>query len=165
MDMSTMTTAASTTSSMSMATSPASSDMTTMTFFTSTSTPLYSMSWMPASTGQYAGTCIFLIAFAAIFRAILAIRINFYEVLAIVKKRRGESLSYLDKVDDKFTTRPWRADEAVMLACTDVILAGMSYLLMIAVMTMNVGYFLSILAGVFLGSIVFGHLMAHSAAH
>ncbi len=86
---------------------------------------------MPASTGQYAGTCIFLIAFAAIFRAILAIRINFYEVLAMVKKRRGESLSYLDKVDDKFTTRPWRADEAVMLACTDVILAGMSYLLLV----------------------------------
>ncbi len=36
---------------------------------------------------------------------------------------------------------------------------------MIAVMTMNVGYFLSILAVVFLGSMVFGHLMAHSAAH
>lgn len=83
----------------------------------------------------------------------------------MVKKRRGESLSYPDKADDKFTTRPWRVNEAVMLACTDVVLAGMSYLLMIVVMTMNVGYFLSILAGVFLGSMVFSHLMAHSAAH
>jgi copper transporter 1 len=36
---------------------------------------------------------------------------------------------------------------------------------MIAVMTMNVGYFLSVLAGVFLGSMIFGHLMASSAAH
>jgi hypothetical protein len=36
---------------------------------------------------------------------------------------------------------------------------------MIAVMTMNVGYFLSILAGVFVGTFVFGRFMAHSAAH
>jgi copper transporter 1 len=36
---------------------------------------------------------------------------------------------------------------------------------MIAVMTMNVGYFLSVLAGVFVGSMVFGRFMAHSAAH
>ncbi len=135
--MSTMTVAASTTSAM--ATSSASSDTTTMmgmdempmTFFTSTSTPLYSMSWMPASTGQYAGTCIFLIAFATIFRAILATRINFFEVLAVVKKRRGESLSYPDKADDKFTKRTWRVNEAVILACTDVVLAGMSYLLLV----------------------------------
>jgi copper transporter 1 len=36
---------------------------------------------------------------------------------------------------------------------------------MIAVMSMNVGYFISILAGVFLGSMLLGHFMAHSAAH
>lgn len=36
---------------------------------------------------------------------------------------------------------------------------------MIAVMTMNVGYYLSVLAGVFVGSMVFGRFMAYSAAH
>jgi len=36
---------------------------------------------------------------------------------------------------------------------------------MIAVMTMNIGYFLSVLAGVFVGSMVFGRFMAYSAAH
>jgi copper transporter 1 len=36
---------------------------------------------------------------------------------------------------------------------------------MIAVMTMNVGYFLSVLAGVFLGSMLFGRFMAHAAVH
>jgi copper transporter 1 len=36
---------------------------------------------------------------------------------------------------------------------------------MIAVMTMNVGYFLSILAGDFLGSVGFGRFMVHSGAH
>ncbi|PLB36843.1 copper transporter family protein [Aspergillus candidus] len=45
-----------------------------MTFFTSTSTPLYSNSWAPTNRGQYAGTCIFLIALAVIFRVLLALR-------------------------------------------------------------------------------------------
>lgn len=36
---------------------------------------------------------------------------------------------------------------------------------MIAVMTMNVGYFMSVLAGVFLGSLVCGRFMGGSAAH
>ena len=45
-----------------------------MTFFTSTTTPLYSAAWSSATTGQYAGTCIFLIFFATVFRALLALR-------------------------------------------------------------------------------------------
>lgn len=36
---------------------------------------------------------------------------------------------------------------------------------MIAVMTMNVGYFMSVLAGVFVGSVVFGRFIAISSAH
>ncbi|PMD37426.1 hypothetical protein L207DRAFT_432068 [Hyaloscypha variabilis F] len=136
-----------------------------MTFFTATDTPLYSMSWMPMSTGQYAGTCIFLIAFAAIFRALLAVRVNLFEVLAVVKHRRRAELMDPYAKPTSSNTRPWRANEAVMLGCMDVVLAGIGYLLMIAVMTMNVGYFMSILAGVFLGSVVFGRFMSHSAAH
>jgi hypothetical protein len=99
-----------------------------MTFFTSTSTPLYSSSWTPASTGQYAGTCIFLIAFAAIFRALLAVRINFFEVLGVVKYRNSGGLRY---VDEKKRVRPWRANEAVMLGGMDVVLAGIGYLLLV----------------------------------
>ncbi|ETN44397.1 uncharacterized protein HMPREF1541_10577, partial [Cyphellophora europaea CBS 101466] len=45
-----------------------------MVFFTSIHTPLYSSAWTPSNAGQYAGTCIFLITLAAIFRALLAIR-------------------------------------------------------------------------------------------
>jgi copper transporter 1 len=41
-----------------------------MAFFTSTNTPLYSMSWTPQTAGQYAGTCIFLIILAITLRAI-----------------------------------------------------------------------------------------------
>lgn len=41
-------------------------------FQISTSTPLYSTAWTPASTSSYAGTCLFLIIFAALFRGLLA---------------------------------------------------------------------------------------------
>jgi copper transporter 1 len=129
------TTPSSTMSAMSMASSTAmsSSDMTmqsmAMIFFTSTSTPLYSMSWMPNSIGQYAGTCIFLIAFAAIFRALLAIRINFFEVLAIVKHQSYEEAKYPYLADAKSIGRPWRINEAVLIAFMDVVLAASGYLL------------------------------------
>ena len=43
-----------------------------MTFFTATDTPLYSLDWTPGSTGSYAGTCIFLIILAVLFRVLLA---------------------------------------------------------------------------------------------
>ena len=43
-----------------------------MTFFTATNTPLYSLDWTPTSTGSYAGTCIFIILLAVLFRVLLA---------------------------------------------------------------------------------------------
>ena len=42
------------------------------TFFTSSSTPLYSSAWHPSSPGTYAATCVFLILLAAIFRGLFA---------------------------------------------------------------------------------------------
>jgi hypothetical protein len=41
-------------------------------FQTVRATPLYSLAWTPTSTGSYAGTCLFLIALAALLRALLA---------------------------------------------------------------------------------------------
>ncbi|KUJ13840.1 uncharacterized protein LY89DRAFT_591007 [Mollisia scopiformis] len=136
-----------------------------MTFFTATDTPLYSMSWMPMTTGQYAGTCIFLIAFATIFRALLAVRVNFFEFLKVLKYRREGGGGVKFGYEEKVAVRPWRVNEAVMLGSMDVVLAGIGYLLMIAVMTMNVGYFMSVLAGVFLGSFIFGRFMASAGGH
>lgn len=43
-----------------------------MFFTTSAHTPLYSESWTPASTGAYAGTCIFLILLAITLRSLFA---------------------------------------------------------------------------------------------
>ncbi|KAL6694406.1 Ctr copper transporter [Trichoderma pleuroticola] len=140
-------------------------DLTAMTFFTATNTPLFSSSWTPKSTGQYAGTCIFLIAFTTIFRALLAIRVNFPQVVDAIERRRRGGRIPSHVADSKSTIHPWRANEAVKLAFMDLILAGVSYLLMLAVMTMNLGYFLSVLAGVFLGSVIFYRFLGSSAAH
>ena len=41
-------------------------------FTVTSSTPLYSTSWTPATTGSYAGTCIFLIVLASISRCLAA---------------------------------------------------------------------------------------------
>ena len=42
------------------------------TFFDSSSTPLYAAAWQPSSTRTYAGTCIFLVLLAIIFRLLIA---------------------------------------------------------------------------------------------
>lgn len=39
-----------------------------MVFFSSLRTPLFSSQWTPASSGSYAGTCIFLIFLAFLYR-------------------------------------------------------------------------------------------------
>ncbi|OQN96856.1 hypothetical protein B0A48_17410 [Cryoendolithus antarcticus] len=139
------------------------SDM-TMTFFSSNTTPLYSMTWTPANMGQYAGTCLFLIAFALVFRVLIALRCNFTPLW--VQWTRHETPMGAYRVDEnllKGARRPWRVNEAAARATLDTMLAGVSYLLMIAVMTMNVGYFLSVLGGTFLGSFALGSWGAAAA--
>ncbi|USW56977.1 Putative Ctr copper transporter [Septoria linicola] len=132
-----------------------------MVFFTSTNTALYSDKWMPSSIGQYAGTCIFLICLGVVFRGLVALRSNFEVIWSRSVQRQDTSiLRQIPGVEPKTRShpRPWRVNEAATRASLDTILAGVSYLLMLAVMTMNVGYFLSVLGGVFLGSFVLGGL-------
>jgi hypothetical protein len=100
-----------------------------MTFFTSTATPLFSMAWTPNSAGQYAGTCVFLIALAAIFRALLSIRLNLFKLLGVVKHQRKEDTIYGYGNESTSDIRPWRANEAVWIASMDVMLGGVAYLL------------------------------------
>lgn len=44
-----------------------------MVFYSSTMTPLYGDMWSPTGSGTYAGTCIFLIILAVIFRSLFAV--------------------------------------------------------------------------------------------
>ncbi|SMR62133.1 unnamed protein product [Zymoseptoria tritici ST99CH_1E4] len=191
MDMSGMNMATSTMSMDSMATSTASStnSMTNgtmhsgmmmsmsemmMVFFTSTGTPLYSNAWTPTSTGQYAGTCIFLIVLAVVMRGLIALRCSFeYLWDRSAGKQNVDALRRMPtNVKEDVAApptagqrRPWRVNEAAARACLDVVLAGVSYLLMLAVMTMNVGYFMAVLGGVFLGSFILGGRVGGPVTH
>ncbi|KAI9733390.1 MAG: hypothetical protein M1834_003474 [Cirrosporium novae-zelandiae] len=70
----------STTSSMTMASTGGSMSGMTMAFTNSQSSTLFSSDWVPQSTGAYAGTCIFLIALALIYRSLISFK-------AVVEKR------------------------------------------------------------------------------
>ncbi|KAK4043737.1 protein P80 [Parachaetomium inaequale] len=56
--------------------------------------------------------------------------------------------------------RPWRLSVDPVRAAIDTVVAGVGYLLMLAVMSMNVGYFLSVLGGTFLGSLLVGRFIS-----
>ncbi|KAF1925432.1 low affinity copper transporter [Didymella exigua CBS 183.55] len=156
----------------------------TMTFFTATNTPLYSEAWTPQNAGQYAGTCIFLIILAITLRGIFTAR-SFLETKALeaAMKRRyvvvaGEK-TIAEQVNDASSMtgiltsngmeenvrivsapakliQPWRFSVDLPRAGLMMVATGVGYLLMLAVMTFNVGYFLSILAGTFIGELALG---------
>ncbi|KAF2404740.1 hypothetical protein EJ06DRAFT_470308 [Trichodelitschia bisporula] len=158
-----------------------------MTFFTSPHTPLYSQHWTPNSTGSYAGTCIFLIALAGIFRALLVYKhilekrwidkawdrrfVVVADKASVAEKARASTepnvktaLLTANGVEEevKVVHRPvhgvvpWRWSVDGPRACVVTVIVGVGYLLMLAVMTLNVGYFLSILGGTFLGELLLG---------
>lgn len=72
---------------------------------------------------------MFLIALGTMFRMLLAVRVNFFGIILAVRRDRYKGLITSHLGDDKATARPWRADEAVMMATLDVVVAGVSYLL------------------------------------
>ncbi|KAL0466624.1 Ctr copper transporter [Neurospora intermedia] len=162
-------------------------------FQNSMTTSLFSARWTPHSTGAYAGTCIFLIVFSAGLRVLLALR-NWLEdrwidaemkrryVVVAGRKTLAERVSNdsLAKpmvlsssgVEENVMVvqkhgaegRPFRLSVDPIRAVLDTVIAGVGYLLMLAVMTMNIGYFISVLGGVFIGSLLcsrhatyFGH--------
>ena len=101
-----------------------------MVFFTSTGTPLYSKAWTPGGAGTYAGTCIFLILLAFIFRGLLALRCRFTELW---NRSTGndfwKNTSDLELGAAGQKREPWRINKALTRAILDTILAGVSYLL------------------------------------
>jgi hypothetical protein len=147
MDMSTM--ANTTVTSMSML---------SMGFFTSTTTPLYSATWSPTSTGQYAGTCIFLVILATIFRGLLAMKAwketawldaEFNRRYVTVAGKLSKSERIASDSDSKrmiltengveedvmvvkkrsMGIRPWRITTDPLRAAMDTVIAGVGYLL------------------------------------
>jgi hypothetical protein len=135
-----------------------SNSMMSMTFFTSTTTDLYSTMWSPTSTGRYAGTCIFLIILAAIFRGLWAMKawresawldaefnrryvtvagtLPKVERIALDSGSKRMTLTENGVEEDvivvekrSMSNRPWRITTDPVRAVIDTILAGIGYLL------------------------------------
>ncbi len=132
--------------------------MMSMTFFTSYMTPIYSAMWAPATKGQYAGTCIFLIILATIFRGLLAVKawketawldaeFNRRYITVAGKLPKSERISHDSDTKRMILTengveedvmvvkkrsmgiRPWRITTDPVRAVMDTVIAGVGYLL------------------------------------
>ncbi|KAF9884476.1 hypothetical protein FE257_001737 [Aspergillus nanangensis] len=158
----------------------------TMIFFNAHNTPLYSTQWTPSSTGSYAGTCIFLIILSIIGRLLVAFKALMerhwlathlnrrYVAIAGKSTEAGRidgdpdaktaSLVTAQGVEESVKVvrstshqpLPFRFSVDLPRAFLFLCITGVSYLLMLAVMTMNVGYFCSVLGGAFLGELAVG---------
>ncbi|KAI7921339.1 copper transporter [Pyricularia oryzae] len=160
-------------------------------FQTDPKTPLYSTAWTPKNAAGYAGTIIFLILLAMTFRGLLAFKakmearwldaelnrryvvVNGKQPMAerasqdslakhMVLSENGREEQVMVVAKKTSIARPWRFSVDPIRAVLDTVIAGVGYLLMLAVMTMNVGYFLAVLAGVFLGSLAVGRFATSS---
>lgn len=132
--------------------------MMSMVFFTSTETALYSSGWMPASVGGYAGTCIFLVILATIFRSLLAVKAwketawldaEFNRRYVTVAGKLPKAERIVNDTDSKrmiltengieedvvvvkkrsMNIRPWRITTDPVRAVMDTVIAGVGYLL------------------------------------
>ncbi|CAG8890465.1 unnamed protein product [Penicillium egyptiacum] len=160
-----------------------------MVFKNTHDTPLFSDAWTPSSSGSFAGTCIFLIVLAIIDRFLIAFKATMerhwlathlnrrYVTVAGKSTEAGNIDSDPDaKVASLITAQgveesvkvvhnithgpmPWRFSVDLPRAVLFLCIVGISYLLMLAVMTMNIGYFCSVLAGAFLGELAVGRFI------
>jgi hypothetical protein len=130
-----------------------------MAFYTSTMTPLYSTSWAPTTTASYAGTCIFLILLATLFRGLLALKIwketawheaefNRRYIIVAGQPSKVERITTQDSdskrvyvtengVEEevmvvkkkKSSFKPWRLTVDPLRAVMDTVIMGVAYLL------------------------------------
>jgi len=127
-------------------------------FQTERATPLYSLGWTPGSAGAYAGTVLFLVALAALFRGLLALKAwqesrwldaelkRRYVVvqgkLPLTEQVSRDSLAKRATLTENGVeedvvvvrknhtpVRPWRLSVDPLRAVLDTVIAGVGYLL------------------------------------
>lgn len=127
-------------------------------FFNSETTPLYSSGWTPSGTGSYAGTCIFLIVLAILFRSLFAVKHllearwadqAYQRRFVVVVDKQPISEQYQSDADSKtgvltangveenvkvvqkptYTVQPWRFSVDLPRAGLVTLIAGIGYLL------------------------------------
>ncbi|TQS34125.1 hypothetical protein Golomagni_05505 [Golovinomyces magnicellulatus] len=156
-----------------------------MTFFNGITTKLYISMWAPKNLGTYIATCLFLIALSSVSKILLAAKLwlettwinaelNRRYVTAAGKVPISEQISMNSDARQMILSgngfeeevivvqkkglhvRPWRITVDPIRALMDTTIMAVGLLIMLAVMTMNIGYFISVLIGTFIGSLVVG---------
>ncbi|KAK6351644.1 hypothetical protein TWF718_004798 [Orbilia javanica] len=144
--------------------SSSSHDVMPMVFQWAMQTPIYSYAFTPKSTSQYVGALIFLIVLSIIYRALVAYKSHKESTWRDEERARKVIIAgqfHDDKASTDVSTRevrgaaPWRWRVDPPRAVLSTINVGLHYLLMFAVMTLNVGYFLAVLFGIFIGDLIF----------
>ncbi|EPS36945.1 hypothetical protein H072_9495 [Dactylellina haptotyla CBS 200.50] len=135
-----------------------------MVFQWAVETPIYSTAFTPKNSGQYFGALVFLIVLSIIYRALVAYKSRKESVWRAEERSRSVILAgqfHDDKASADISTHevrgatPWRWQVDPIRALLSALNVGLHYLLMFAVMSLNVGYFFAVLIGVFLGDILF----------
>ncbi|KAJ5656312.1 Ctr copper transporter [Penicillium longicatenatum] len=152
--------ATTTTSSMTMSSTSESMGVSDMAFNTDNlSAILFSQSWMPTTTAGYVGSWFFLFFLSVIWRASAAM-LSKLDAFWAAKNARYSILinGGQDQPTQADLVSAWRLSVNLPRAALRMVHQGIAYLLMIAVMTMNVGFFFAVLVGYFFGELVFGRV-------
>ncbi|OHF04294.1 hypothetical protein CORC01_00633 [Colletotrichum orchidophilum] len=129
-------------------------------FHTKTGTAFLSEAWTPRTSGQYTATCLALVLFTLILRTLIA----FKPLLEAAVSEREHGKSRLSNGEDYgheetfFAPTPETVLVRVAHAAYEAAIAFLGYLPMLGVMSMNLGYFLSVLLEVFVGTLCLGYI-------
>ncbi|MCJ1479030.1 hypothetical protein MMC13_007714 [Lambiella insularis] len=122
-------------------------------------TMLYSSGWMPTTPAAYAGSWFFLFFLALIWRGVTRSLVTLDRHW--VRKHEAYTILYdggKERASRDRTVGAWRTSVNLPRAALATVNQGLAYLLMIAVMTMNVGFFFAVLVGYFIGELSFGRI-------
>ncbi|KTW27429.1 hypothetical protein T552_02407 [Pneumocystis carinii B80] len=136
-----------------------------MTFNMDMETPLFIKEWVPKNNVQYYLTLIFIIILSIFYTAISAYKSQWKCKQKIIcmncSKLREIDVYYRPEImrneNNKYirTVPSFRLSVDFYWAFLQFVSYFSSFLLMIVVMTMNVGYFFAALIGIFIGEVLF----------
>lgn len=147
-----------------------------MSFHTGTTDPLWLSAWVPESEQAYIGTLVGIFFLAVLSRSLDA---AYSYVVALLAQRRllrvnSNVHAHVDGTTPDLTPFAlpvvppfsWRDD--TVRGTVVLVQQFLTYLLMLCVMTLNVGYFFAVLVGSFVGEVFFGRyrvLQGDKGAH
>ncbi|EPS45473.1 hypothetical protein H072_517 [Dactylellina haptotyla CBS 200.50] len=133
-----------------------------MVFQSIIETPIYSYAFTPKNPGQYFGALVFLALLSFIHRGLIAYASHKELIWRERESTRKIVIAKPSNASDKTVVNdkikgpaPWRWTVDPVRALLSGVNIGLQLLLMLAVMTLNVGYFLAVIVGVFLGDLTF----------